>query len=699
MVDNYIEKVYAGFLGMNVGIRLGAPVEPAAWTSDSIREVYSDVHGYLKQYKNFAADDDANGPYYFFRALRDHSTKGELTPEYVERVWLDYTRKEKGMFWWGGVGVSTCHTAYMNLVSGIHAPMSGSSGINGKVLSNQIGGQIFIDTWGLAFPGNPERAALYASMAASVSHDEEALNGAKFIAACIALAFTCNDVIDVVKSAIKFIPEDCEYHRVVREVVKFYYSHGDNFYECLEMLHQEFPYENYGGVCPIIPNAGVCVLALLYGRNSFNRTVEIATLCGWDTDCNAGNVGTIAGVLYGLNSIDSIYRDPINDGLVMSGISGYLNIVDIPTFVKDVAYFGYILAGEDVPENLELSTGILDYDFSLRGSTHNIRVSDDYHAIVRRTETPKFGVTGCVSVSFDRVATCDNLRVFFKTFYSRSDFSDERYRPVFSPKAYNGQTVELNVCFGSADGNGCIVVSPYHKVSTGKIVKYDCVRIEHGKWSTIKFMLKDYSGSSIDEVGLIVESFGYEYAKSIGSMYISRFKVYGPVDYFIDMSSQKEELETITPFAFNDGSWNICGDSLELLDCDNTSIGVTGNYYMRDSSIQADVRICYGGSALLVLRAMGAYRFYAAGIADGFLCIWKRSYDGLECIAKKRVCKNTLDWNTINFSVSGTTLKVTCGIDKVTATDDSYLYGMAGVGSSGSSHVLFRDIRIKGNII
>ena len=32
MVKDYLEKVYSGFLGMNVGIRLGAPVEPTIWT-------------------------------------------------------------------------------------------------------------------------------------------------------------------------------------------------------------------------------------------------------------------------------------------------------------------------------------------------------------------------------------------------------------------------------------------------------------------------------------------------------------------------------------------------------------------------------------------------------------------------------------------------------------------------------------------
>ena len=189
MQNDYLARVYAGFLGMNVGIRLGAPVEPTIWTYERIKETYGDIRGYVKDYKNFAADDDVNGPVYFFRALRDSSKNGELTPEYVAKAWLNYARDGIGMFWWGGYGVSTEHTAYINLTRGIPAPQSGSAATNGKLLSDQIGGQIFIDTWGLIWPGRPDKAADYAQAAASVSHDGEGLNGARYIAACIALAF------------------------------------------------------------------------------------------------------------------------------------------------------------------------------------------------------------------------------------------------------------------------------------------------------------------------------------------------------------------------------------------------------------------------------------------------------------------------------------------------------------------------------
>ena len=45
MVTNYLEKVYAGFLGMNIGIRLGAPAEGEVWTYERIRTVFGEIDG------------------------------------------------------------------------------------------------------------------------------------------------------------------------------------------------------------------------------------------------------------------------------------------------------------------------------------------------------------------------------------------------------------------------------------------------------------------------------------------------------------------------------------------------------------------------------------------------------------------------------------------------------------------------------
>jgi len=145
-----LEKTYAGFLGMNIGIRLGAPVEPSIWTSDRIKEVYGNITEYVKDYKNFAADDDVNGPVFFLRALDDGALlKGELTSQDVAQTWLNYSREGIGMFWWGGYGISTEHTAYLNLKNGINPPESGSIKTNGLIRAEQIGGQILLILGGL----------------------------------------------------------------------------------------------------------------------------------------------------------------------------------------------------------------------------------------------------------------------------------------------------------------------------------------------------------------------------------------------------------------------------------------------------------------------------------------------------------------------------------------------------------------------
>ena len=67
-----------------------------------------------------------------------------------------------------------------------------------------------------------------------------------------------------------------------------------------------FGYDRYPGEVHIIPNAGIVVMALLYGEGDFSRTIQIANMGGWDTDCNVGNVGAIMGVAAGWTASPTI---------------------------------------------------------------------------------------------------------------------------------------------------------------------------------------------------------------------------------------------------------------------------------------------------------------------------------------------------------------------------------------------------------
>ena len=158
----------------------------------------------------------------------------------------------------------------------------------------------------------------------------------------------------------------------------------------------------------------------------------------------------------GPGSLPERYRKPVNDGIVCSGISGYLNILDIPTFSKELALLGYRLSGEEAPACLAESfkNGEIHFDFELPGSTHNMRVSDPFFCALSHSGDQAFSGSGSLKILVDRMVRGDQCKVFYKPFYTRNDFSDERYSPVFSPTAYPGQTVSMKLYLDQWEGWG-----------------------------------------------------------------------------------------------------------------------------------------------------------------------------------------------------------------------------------------------------
>ena len=686
-----LEKLYGGFLGMNVGIRLGAPVEPSIWTVERIARTYGDIRGYVKEYKHFAADDDANGPVFFLRALDDNAGQ-EPTPQRVAEAYLNYAREGIGMFWWGGYGVSTEHTAYLNLLSGIPAPKSGSIRQNGKTVAEQIGGQIFIDTWGLVAAGDAPRAARYACAAASVSHDGEALHGAAFIAGCIAHAFVESDMEKILDAGLALLPEDSLYACVVRAVRAFHAAHPeDDWHACRQMLEEEWGYDRYPGVCHIIPNAGVCALALSYGAGDFCRTIEIATMCGWDTDCNAGNVGTIVGVLGGIGAIPAHYRAPINDELVLSGVSGYLNILDVPTYVWSLAAWVYRLRGETMPEEVaaHVHPGVIDFDFALPGSTHGLCVSDP--CLLRRQHKD-----GALEIMWNCMNRGQQATVFLKTFYRRADFSDERYKPVFSPIAYPGQRVHLETTFEKWYGES-VCVTPYIRRGISGQTQLMETRIlrEKGDYS-FDFTLPEVDGDVIAEVGLHLEGNSPRIVYDAGRLLIRRLTISGKARYTLRVGMMPEEFMTILPFSQNHGSWHVEDNHIQVLTLHHAE-AMTGNYFTRD--VRVTGRICprNGTSHLVSARVQGTRRGYYAGFdGEGKAAILKHA--GGEVI---RLARADFPWKldqpweiTLEARGSCLTLMIN-GRQVVQAEDDDYAWGMAGYALYDSGRAELGDLTVE----
>jgi ADP-ribosylglycohydrolase len=697
---DYLERVYAGVIGKNVGIRLGAPVEPAIWTYQRIREIYGEVRAYLKPYRTFAADDDANGPFYFIRPLVEGDPTVPLEPVHVARAWLDFARDGKGMFWWGGYGNSTEHTAYLNLKAGISAPESGSIARNGAVVAEQIGGQIFIDSWGLVWPGRPEQAARYAATAASVSHDGDGLNGARFIAACIAAAFDrpAGAIREVVEAGLAQVPAGSTYAKVARAVMQFHDTHPGDWRPCQEFLIAEWGYDKWPGLCHVIPNAGVCVLALLYGGGDFCRTIEIATMCGWDTDCNAGNVGSILGVLCGLDAIPAHYRDPINDALVLSGLPGSLNILDLPTWSRILASLGHTLAGATVPRPLAdaLSSGdgerALSFDFALPGSTHGMRVSDPvaFAAVHRDVPGPGGKTVGALEFRYERVLREATGRLFYKPFYRRADFDDERYSPTFAPTARPGQSVRIRFRRESWEGEKIGVAGYVRETWSGRVIPTTAALFpEPDREQVIAFAIPQVDGSQVDEVGLTVTGWTGAGRRDSGRLLVDLFEISGKARYTIDPARQAVEFGCVTPFSHNRGTWSLQDGRMHLM-THEACASYTGGHAVGDQRVTAVVRPLAGDSHLLVARAGGAMRGYAAGFdGPGRVSLFCHDFGVTRLATAKCAWQAGRDYR-LSLEAVGAMLRLSVDGAVVLETHDArHAAGMVGCGSGGPARTLY----------
>src|SRR6201993_1164864 len=217
--DDYLERVYAGVLGKIIGVYLGRPFE--GWTHQRIENELGEIWNYQHERLGVplvVADDDISGTFTFLRALPDHGGTAQIAPEQIGETWLNYIVENRSILWWGGMGNSTEHTAFLRLKGGIPAPQCGAIATNGKTVAEQIGAQIFIDGWALVCPGTPGLAAELARKAGSVSHDGEAIYASQLVAAMEAQAFVEPRIDQLIETGLRYLPPDCLVTQLVQDL-------------------------------------------------------------------------------------------------------------------------------------------------------------------------------------------------------------------------------------------------------------------------------------------------------------------------------------------------------------------------------------------------------------------------------------------------------------------------------------------------
>jgi ADP-ribosylglycohydrolase len=506
--EDYEERVYAGVLGKLIGVYLGRPFE--GWLYSRIMEELGEIKYYVHERLNkslVVVDDDLSGTFTFLRSLPDHGNHVDLTAAQIGQAWLNYLIEERTTLWWGGLGNSTEHTAYLRLKQGIPAPHSGSIALNGKIVAEQIGAQIFIDGWGMVCPGDPELAASLARRAASVSHDGEAIYAAQVIAAMIAQAFTEPYLDGLLDTAVTFIPTGSVIYRLIADL-REWRSVEDDWREARKLVEDRYGYDKYPGNCHVVPNHGLIILSLLYGDDDFQKSLMIVNTCGWDTDCNSGNVGCLLGIKNGLKGIDRgpDWRGPVADRLYISSADGGRAISDAVIEAYHVANIGRALYGEASSFPKEGAR----FHFEQPGAVQGFRIlpeGSNYRELLNLENVPGHSRKGKRSLALRSSALSGKYTggISTPTFIPPEAITNTGYGLAASPTLYPGQLVKAGLLADESNHQaiGCrLFTSIYGADDRLCKIQGPLVKLSPGEGREIDWRIEDTAGAPIVEIGL-----------------------------------------------------------------------------------------------------------------------------------------------------------------------------------------------------
>ena len=431
-------------LGKLIGVYLGRPFE--GWTHQRIMAELGPIEYYVNDRLNqplVVTDDDVAGTFTFIRALEDYGISPDLDAESIGKAWLNYICEERSILWWGGNGNSTEHTAWLNPKRGIPAPASGSMETNGTIVAEQIGAQIFIDGWALVAPCQPRLAAKLAEQAGKVSHDGESVHAAMLWAAMEAEAFRTCDVDALLDAGLSVIPADCLIARLIADVRRWHAASPD-WRDCRQRIEETYGYDRYLGIRHVVPNHALMIMAILYAPDDFQRAQMIVNTSGWDTDCNAGNVGCLmhharprrARRRPGLARPD---RRPAAD-LSADGGNSINDAVRVAYYLSAI---GRQLAREPIPTPPKSGA---QFHFSLPGSRQGFRLRPEQAPSEgHRLRNVAFEETRALSIGYEALGPGQRLAAVTPTFTPPEVLQMRTYALMASPLLYPGQTILARV--------------------------------------------------------------------------------------------------------------------------------------------------------------------------------------------------------------------------------------------------------------
>lgn len=205
-----------------------------------------------------------------------------------------------------------------NILHGIMPPESGNWVNNPH--ADDIDFEIEADYAGLMSPGMVNSAAHFCDGIGHMMNSGDGYYAGVYMAAMYSLAFVCDNMLTVVTDALEVIPEESLYARAMRDVIDWYLESPADWKQTWFELNKKYGYE---AGCPEgvmtgfnidgLLNSAYVIMGLLYGEKDFYKTIDIATRCGQDSDCNPASAGGILGTMLGYDAIGSKWKTPLEE--------------------------------------------------------------------------------------------------------------------------------------------------------------------------------------------------------------------------------------------------------------------------------------------------------------------------------------------------------------------------------------------------
>ena len=305
--DKLMDKIKGGWAGQTIGVVYGAPTEfkftgtlipdnmPISWGEGYVKHWWDRKPGLFDDVYNDLTFAEA------FEQLGLEASSEDLAMRFAYAPYHLAHANQAGRY---------------NVRQGIMPPLSGNWMNNPH--ADDLDFQIEADFVGLMAPGMVPQALDIANRVGHIMNSGDGFYGGAFVAGLYSAAFVESDPAKIVDMALEGIPQESTFWQCINDV---------------RLLHRKYPADWKAAWFELLKkwdcdrgcpkgvflsfnidakiNSAYVAMGLLYGGGDFGKSLEIATRCGQDSDCNPATVGGVLGVVLGLENMPSFWKDPV----------------------------------------------------------------------------------------------------------------------------------------------------------------------------------------------------------------------------------------------------------------------------------------------------------------------------------------------------------------------------------------------------